>query len=49
VTPECFPKNHFMKANMAQFVFSLSQIPEIMGEKEKQSDWHPDDFSRGKR
>lgn len=46
---ECARKNHFVKANITQFVLVLSQISQIMGGKEKRGDWHRDDFSRGKK
>lgn len=32
---KCYPKNHFIKANIAQFVLGLAQIPEIIGGKER--------------
>ena len=48
-TLQCYPKNHFIEANIVQFVLGLSQIPDIMGGKKKQGDWHHDDFSWGKK
>lgn len=42
-------KESFIKANIAPFVLGFSRIPEIMGGKERRSDWHRGNFSSGKK
>lgn len=45
----CYPKNHFIKANIAQFVLGVSQIPEIEGEKQSEVIGIMTTFLGGKR